>query len=68
MDRPESETPDAPENTAANEEPSPASRDDAAQRAADGLKGQIAALRKQVKDAQEKLRGERPKEPRTFKR
>jgi hypothetical protein len=40
-----------------------------AQRAADGLRGQIAALRARVKDAQAKLREGEPRgEPRSFKR
>lgn len=40
-----------------------------ADRAAEGLRGQIAALRQQVKDAQETLRDhQRRRETRTFKR
>lgn len=60
--------------------PQPAQQDEApehgeAQRAADGLKDQIAALRARVKDAQARLReGEprederRDREPRSFRR
>ncbi len=40
-----------------------------ADRAAEGLRGQIAALRQQVRDAQETLRDhQRQRETRTFKR
>ena len=42
-----------------------------ADRASDGLRGQIAALRQQVRDAQDALRGQeqrRKDENRTFKR
>lgn len=42
---------------------------DAADRAAEGLRDQIAALRRQVKDAQQTLRDhQRRQETRTFKR
>lgn len=56
---------EAPAETAARD----AADDAEANRAAEGLRGQIAALRKQVRDAQDTLRDHKQRqETRTFKR
>jgi hypothetical protein len=59
-----------PHGSPENETPDRESQAEA-QRAADGLKGQIAALRARVKAAQARLRDGEPRrdrEPRSFKR
>jgi hypothetical protein len=62
------EAEDAPEEDLPQQEAG-AEAHDAADRAAVGLRGQIAALRQQVKDAQDTLRDhQRRQETRTFKR
>ena len=70
MDGSESET--APQGQGATNEAGETDREathDAASRAAEGLRSQIAALRKQVKDAQDTLRDQhRRQEDRSFKR
>ncbi|RAK58445.1 hypothetical protein DJ021_00840 [Phenylobacterium hankyongense] len=65
MEDSESQAPDhAPQDASSNED-----AHDEAQRAASGLKDQIAALRAQVRDAQDTLRDpRRQQERRTFKR
>jgi hypothetical protein len=65
MDNSESEAPKG----SPQDHPDHGEQQGEAQRAADGLKEQIAALRARVKDAQAALRGDqrRGKEPRSFK-
>jgi hypothetical protein len=65
MDNPESEAP----NGSPHDHPDNGEHQGEAQRAADSLRDQIAALRARVKDAQDALRGDqrRHKEPRSFK-
>lgn len=50
------------------EAPPPESSPDAAQRAADGLKDQIAAVRDRIRQARETLTEHANRETRTFKR